>query len=474
MRSLFLVGLLAFGATAAAAAEPAPRSKFSAAYQAAAAQAGKSFEEAQPFDAAKMLAPLKEEAETEADKSRLAGLGASLREMERLRKPVPAPAGPNQTDILEAAYAAQVARYAKEFKANAPAALEARRRLLRVSRGQPPEGAAGEPGKAAGPAPSEAAQRRIDAMTERRVDAGRARAIAAQLEKNRGDAGGLPADGAVPRWVAAASPMGSLRAADFAVGQHLRTGAVPAAAAPAAAPPAPEAPGLWARTKAALTTPLSGVEESYHQFAERRMAESERREQQGAKRLEEGGVANTLAAGWDATVAFGNRVAAGDKKAVTAVAVGAGVAIAAVVAAPVVAAGSVAAGIGIAVEAGVAGLTAYNVVKGTAALAREPNAANAALLAVNFAPVPFLGKIAHAAGSVAERGVVALRSAGTDSELAAGAFSGLVAIGEKFGQGEVEVLAKSAVHDMTHVAGHQAAHAMVHTAAATIEGPSVH
>lgn len=482
MRSLLLCCLLSAAAVSASAVpspDDGPASPaFEAAYLAAQAQAGKALVAAGPVEPEKTIAALKLKATTDGDKARLARLTKTLAELEKLREPIAAAAGASKDEILEMSYAAKVTRYAKELKADSTAALETRRKLLREKGGKTAAGPNGKPGEAVGPAPTEAVQRRLDAAADRArgMDTARARGMAAAFDQ-RGDAGAIgsgatPASRALP--MGKAGPETPLRAGEFAVGQHLKTGDVPGAHGQPAEPAKPEETGWWAKTKSALTTPLHGAEEAYHEFSERHMADAKAREEQGARRLEQGGAANTILAGWDATVSFGHRVVAGDKKAVTAVAVGAAVVVGAVVAAPVLAAGSVAAGIGIAVEAGVAGLTTYNVVKGTAALARDPNALNAGMLVLNFAPVPYLGKIAHAAGSVAEKGVVALRSASTDSKLLAGAFSGMVAIAEKVGQKEVEVMAKSAVHDMAHVAGHQATHAMVHTAAATLEAPAVH
>jgi hypothetical protein len=302
------------------------------------------------------------------------------------------------------------------------------------------------------------------------MNASRAQAMARALSAFRGGPGAMP-DAAFVRGrgpVRSGAPA-NFRASDFAVGQHLKTGAVPAARP--AAPKPKEEPSFWQRTKSALTTPWEGAKEKFDAFAARRMKESERLEQEGARKLERGGGANTVSAGWNSALAWGNRLVAADPKTVKQAAIGAGVVIAAVVAAPVVGAASVAAGVGAVVEGGVAGLTAYNVVKGSAALAREPNVTNAALLAVNFAPVPFLNKISHAAGSVASKGIVALKNVKTDSELLTASLSGILAVGERVGQREVEVLASSTVHDMTHVAGHHLAHAGVHAAAESIEEP---
>jgi hypothetical protein len=58
------------------------------------------------------------------------------------------------------------------------------------------------------------------------------------------------------------------------------------------------------------------------------MADSERLEQEGAKLLAEGGVGNTMKAGWNSALAWGSRLAAGDEETVKQAAIGAAVIVA--------------------------------------------------------------------------------------------------------------------------------------------------
>jgi hypothetical protein len=225
----------------------------------------------------------------------------------------------------------------------------------------------------------------------------------AALSGGRGFAGGFPA--AKPLMPRAEG----ITAADFR--PHYtpaKSHDVPGAQAAATREP----PSLWQRAVALAKTPLpglSGAAHAYEKFAERRMARSEQLDRIGAAKLEKGGVVNTVSAGWDAVKGWGNRLAAGDSRAVTEVAIGATLVVVAVVAAPVIVAAAAGAGTAALVVGGlhvaVAGLTAYGAVKGTAALIKEPNYVTAGALAANFLGAkyaePLVEKVGHFAGKIA-------------------------------------------------------------------------
>lgn len=186
----------------------------------------------------------------------------------------------------------------------------------------------------------------------------------------------------------------------------------PASEVPAAdghaAPEGEHKPGLWSKVVHAANTPLPGTagwKEKYAAFAEGRMAESRRLEQEGAALLEKGGVANTAQAGWNAVKGFGNRLVAGDKTAVMAVAVGAAAVTTAVVAAPAIAAAGVTMG---ALKVGVLAFTAYSTVNATAAIVKEPDYANAGGLAVNFVGAKYAGAVAHKVGHMTEKAIATI------------------------------------------------------------------
>lgn len=174
--------------------------------------------------------------------------------------------------------------------------------------------------------------------------------------------------------------------------------------------PAEHKPGIWSKVVHAANTPLPGTagwKETYAKFAERRMAESERLAHEGAALLEKGGVGNTLKAGWNATKGFGNRLVAGDKTAVMAVAVGAAAVTTAIVAAPAIAAAGVVMG---GLKVGILAFTAFSMVNATSAIIKEPDYANAGGVAVNFLGAGYAGKVAHKVGHLSEKVVHAVAS----------------------------------------------------------------
>lgn len=189
-------------------------------------------------------------------------------------------------------------------------------------------------------------------------------------------------------------------------------------------------PGIWTKVVHAANTPLPGTagwKDTYAKFADRRMAESERLAHEGSALLEKGGVGNTLKAGWNATKGFGNRLVAGDKTAVMAVAIGAAAVTTAIVAAPAVAAAGVVMG---GLKVGVLAFTAFSMVNATSAIVKEPDYANAAGVAVNFLGAGYAGKVAHKVGHLSEKVVHAVASRTGKIVVAEAAGTGGVVVAE--------------------------------------------
>lgn len=495
IRRGMLAGLLAIGSGAYA--QPAPSSKESAApsadfekgYQDVRGRAKTAFEDDKTFDLAKALKQLDELGKlASADqKTRIADLRLALPKIEALRVPK---ASANDPKLLDAEYAKKVTALAPEFDADAAKAVGSRKLQL-AGPGKPvpaanpltPEELAARNAKDAQSLSQQANRSAKSQSSAQRIIAGFGPDRSA--EEFTG-AAGSPQGG---RGIDAAS---GLHAADFNPRQKLApTMDVPAAAAEPVA-----APGWWDRAKSlgkeysakgqdyatakaaelketgkevvagtvatakqlgastmtglgevgtVLTTPLHGVKDSYGKYAAGRMAASENLQQEGGALLEKGGVANTLLAGWKATEAFGDRVLAADPKTIKQVAIGAAVAVAVVVAAPaVIAAGAtiaaggavagVVAGTTAVVQGGLAAVTTYGVIHGTAVLAKDPNLANAGLLALNVVPIPFIGKISEAAGKVTGKvveKVIALAERNAETSSVAAGVTGIVAVSAK-------------------------------------------
>ncbi len=210
--------------------------------------------------------------------------------------------------------------------------------------------------------------------------------------------------------------------------------------------PAEHKPGIWSKVVDVANTPLPGTagwKDTYAKFAERRMAESERLDQEGSRLLEQGGVGNTMKAGWNAVKGFGNRLVAGDKTAVTAVAVGAAVVTTAIVAAPAIATAGVVMGT---VKVGVLAFTAFSLVNATSAVIKEPDYANAGGVAINFLGAGYAGKVAHKVGHMTEKLVhgIATRTGKIVVAEAAGTGGAVVAEGVLAGGAKASQLASTA------------------------------
>jgi len=255
----------------------------------------------------------------------------------------------------------------------------------------------------------------------------------------------------------------------------------------------PHKKGTWAKIVDVAKTPLpgtSGWKQTYANFAERRMAASERLDQEGSKLLEKGGAWNTVKAGWKATEGFGNRLVAGDKKAVTSIAAGAAAAAAATAVVLVATAAAPVVGTAALVMAGtkvaVWGITAYMGVQATSELVREPDYANAGGLALNFVGAKYAGAVAHKAGELTHKvaHAVALQTGrtvavegaavGTAAVGSVVVTEGALAAGAKLAAQEFAATARVVAHTSGHVAAegvHEIGKHTVHTAFARHEEP---
>jgi hypothetical protein len=485
------------GVQAQAADNPAQNpseSKFDEAYQKIKDSGKDSFEKDAHYDA-DILAQLNdlEKTATDDQKTKITDLRHALAKAEQLREPKRLPDNPG---LLDPDYFKQVVALAPELGADPAKAVTSRRFSPNGANGRP---GAAPPAKPMTPAQEEAVQRQAAAASSRQSSV--ASGSVANTNRTAEALGRMlgPDDGSSVAAARAIPPGADLAsghsASEFHPAQHAGKSAAVPALTPASKPVEP--PTLWERAKslgsdyvttasnyaaakysdlketgseiaaaavstgkqiaavavttgkqiaAAVTTPIKGWEEGYKAYSAECMKTSEKLQQDGAARLEKGGVGNTIAAGWDATLAFGNRVAGGDTKTIKQVAIGAAVCVAAVAAAPAVlacgaaiAAGStvaaVAAGTTAVVEGGLAAATTYGAVHGTAALVKKPDIANAALLATSIVPIPYIGKISEVAGKyagkAAEKAITALEKNPGEAEAAtAAAATTAVAVGK--------------------------------------------
>ncbi|TBR25881.1 hypothetical protein EPO15_01365 [bacterium] len=386
-------------------------SRFKAAYDKAVADSAKTFVSAAEVDSEGAVSALGPLAESEADKAQVEKFKALLKEVSALREPVAAKAGPapdgQEPDILDARYKGKLMALAAKLGADGRQAAEVRRDLLRKA---PPVGADGKPAaNAQPPTPEErAAIRRMEARAGRAANAGAvgsARRTAAAMERFVED--GRPPVGAAPQAAPRAAAdntatelIGVANEA-FKGGPHTLTTHAPQTPG-GAHPPAPAEKGWWSRFRDATT--IDSVQHAFEKHNREGMAVAAATEDRAAAQFANGQWVRGSA---NATLAWGQRLWAGDAQTVKQAAVGAAVVVAAVVAAPVVIAAGTAVATGgtlaaagvtgmtvasTTLSAGLYGLTAYNVVNGTGHLAHKPDLVNATLLAANAFAIPGIGK----------------------------------------------------------------------------------
>lgn len=425
MRVLLSLILAAHPAFAAG-ARGGPASKFASAHAAALTEAAKAFVAADAIDADAVLSPLAPLAETNADKAAFEKFKAQLKEMAALQNPVAAKPGPQpageEPDILDSKYKGRVLALALKVEADGEKAAEARRALLRKAA---PLGPDGKPRPAvAPPSPQElAAIQRMEArrsQVARGQTLGSARRIAASMGRMNGPEN-LPPGAGAPSATAGnsrqdAELIGVANSAFKGGPNTLKTNGVHAP--DGGTPPAEK--GWWTKFRDATT--WDGAQKAFEKHNKENMAAATAREDRSAANFAKG---EYLSGAWNATAAWGQRLYAGDSKAVLQAAIGAGVVVAAVVAAPIVLpvagaaalTGSAAAAVG--VKAVFAGVTAFSVINGTGHLAHKPDVVNAGLLALSVATIPYLGE--------ASKGIVGLAT-GLRGSAAAVETTGAVAL----------------------------------------------
>lgn len=226
---------------AAVFAAAAPSSEFDAAYAAALARCGAAFARAEALDPGPILKALRPLAATIDDAGKVERLGQALKDQERLRVPVAASGGTSQDgEILDAAYKSQVLRLARELSADGPAALEARRRLLRGGVGSSVAAPAADPRRS-----------RRDAAS-----IADARGIGKALEQEKSPES-LVAAGGPARTAKAATDGAVLRVEDFQPSRgRLKTSDVPGAEAAERESSAPKLDASWERSKLGATSVL--------------------------------------------------------------------------------------------------------------------------------------------------------------------------------------------------------------------------